>query len=166
VIRIRQLVANAAARRHRRGQSGVTLVEVLVGIAVMVPLTLASVSGLMLAVRTSDATERHQRLEMALSSATEDLKALPYLRCGLADQYDELYEQFLAPLTGELLPSEELPVPQVVEVDYWSRTKDGFLGSCSGDDGAQRLTVQVSEEGEVLTGTVVTRDPTARVGNS
>lgn len=152
--------------RRGRGQGGVSLIEVLVGIVVMVPLTLASVSGLMTAVDASDATERQQRLELALSSATEDLKALPYLACGLPDQYDELYEQWLEPLTSKLLPSEQLPVAEVVAVDYWSRTKDGFLDSCSGDDGAQRMTVQVEEDGDVLSGTIVTRDPAARVGAS
>ena len=152
--------------RRGRGQAGVSLIEVLVGIVVMIPLTLASISGLMTAVDASDTTERQQRLELALSSATEDLKALPYLACGLPDQYDELYEQWLEPLTSELLPSEQLPVAEVVAVDYWSRTKDGFLDGCSGDDGAQRLTVQVEEDGDVLSGTIVTRDPAARVGAS
>ena len=152
--------------RRGRGQGGVSLIEVLVGIVVMIPLTLASISGLMTAVDASDTTERQQRLELALSSATEDLKALPYLACGLPDQYDELYEQWLEPLTYELLPSEQLPVAEVVAVDYWSRTKDGFLDGCSGDDGAQRLTVQVEEDGDVLSGTIVTRDPAARVGAS
>ena len=152
--------------RRGRGQGGVSLIEVLVGIVVMIPLTLASISGLMTAVDASDTTERQQRLELALSSATEDLKALPYLACGLPDQYDELYEQWLEPLTSELLPSEQLPVAEVVAVDYWSRTKDGFLDGCSGDDGAQRLTVQVEEDGDVLSGTIVTRDPAARVGAS
>lgn len=143
-----------------------SLIEVLVGMAVMIPLTLASVSGLMVAVNASDASERHQRMELALSSATEDLKALPYLPCGVAAEYDELYEQWLGPLTSELIPSQQLPAAKVVGVGYWSRTKDGFLGSCTGDDGAQRLTVRVEEDGDVRTGTVVIRDPAARVGNS
>ena len=65
----------------RRGQSGVTLIEVLIAMAVMVPLTLSSAMGIMTAVRASDQAEQRQELNVALTNATESIRALPYVPC-------------------------------------------------------------------------------------
>ncbi|HRW40896.1 MAG TPA: hypothetical protein P5193_05045, partial [Microthrixaceae bacterium] len=66
--------------------------EVLVGIAVMVPLTLASVSGLLLGMKVSSSTQTDQRMETELTAATEDLAATPYLICGTAGEYQQMLE--------------------------------------------------------------------------
>ena len=149
-----------------RGQSGVSLVEVLVGIAVMIPLTIAAVTGLMLTVTTSSANEVRQELEVRLSTATEDLKALPYLDCGSAEEYQELYSTWSAPLETSLMPSEQPSTPVIESVQYWNRGKDAYTGSCGGDDGAQQLTVTLVDQGVIVSGSVVKRDADARVGNS
>lgn len=132
----------------------------------MVPMTLAAITGLMLTIRTSDATEVRQRLEVTLSTTTEDLKSVPYLQCGTAEEYQELYQAWSTPLEAELVDAERPTAPVVTDVRYWNRGKDAFTDSCGGDDGAQQLTVTVMSRGSSVTGTVVIRDEDARVGNS
>lgn len=153
-------------RLGRRGQSGVSLVEVLVGVAVMVPLTLASVTGLMVGIKVSAATEEAQRLEAVLATTTEDLKSVPYLPCGTAAEYQDLYEQWAAPLSKELIGDAGAPSPKITAVAYWNRNKATYTASCSGDDGAQRLIVTISGDDRDATGSVVKRDAVARVGSS
>lgn len=143
-----------------------SLVEVLVGVAVMMPLTLAAVTGLLLAVETSSATEQRQELEVALSTATEDMKALPYLQCGSAADYQKLYTTWSQPLAAELVGDQPLPEPAIASVHYWNRGKDSYAGSCGGDDGAQRIAMTVRSGDISVEGSVVKRDPSARVGNS
>ncbi len=143
-----------------------SLVEVLVGIAVMMPLTLAAASGLMLAVETSSSTEQRQELEVALSTTTEDLKALPYLQCGSAEEYQQLYRSWSEPLAATLVADQAAPSPTIAQVQYWNRGKDAYTDSCGGDDGAQRIVVRFSDGAVTVNGSVVKRDPSARVGNS
>lgn len=143
-----------------------SLVEVLVGIAVMMPMTLAAVTGLLLAVETSSSTEQRQELEVALSTTTEDLRALPYLQCGSADEYQELYRSWSEPLAAKLVADQAPPAASITKVQYWNRGKDAYTDSCGGDDGAQRIVVRFSENGVTVDGSVVKRDASARVGNS
>lgn len=159
-----RLVARTGAAR--RGQAGVSLLEVLVGIAVMVPLTLASVMGLQLEMKTSASTQRRQQLEVALTTATEDLKTLPYLPCGTPADYQKVYGSWSQSLGPQLREEERPPEPTIVSVDYWHHGKQAFTNSCSGDDGAQRLVVKVAADDIQATGSVVKRDEFARVGNS
>ncbi len=154
-------------RRNRRGQAGVSLLEVLIGAAVSVPLTLAAAMGLMVATRSSDAAETRQELEVALASATEDLKVVPYLPCGTTEDYQDEYRAWLEPLGEPVAATSGSPTAVVSEVSYWDRAKDAYVTTCKGgDDGAQRLEVTVISRGATATGTVVKRDGTARVGNS
>lgn len=152
----------------RRGQSGASLLEVLVGIAVMVPLTLASVSGLLLGMKVSDSTRTDQRMEVELTAATEDLAAAPYLVCGTAHEYQQVLEAWRGKLDVDLVPGEESRRPDagVTGVEYWDAARSEFRRGCSGDDGAQRLTVTVFRRGgdgiDSTVGTVVKRNSAAR----
>jgi hypothetical protein len=154
-------------RATRRGQSGVSLLEVLIGAAVSVPLTLAAAMGLMVATRSSDAAETRQELEIALASASEDLKVIPYLPCGTVDDYRDAYRDWLEPLGDPVSATSGSTTAVVTAVSYWNRAKDGYVEACKGgDDGAQRLEVTVVANGTSATGTLVKRDGNARVGNS
>ncbi len=162
----------APCRRTRprtRGQSGASLLEVLVGIAVMVPLTLASVSGLVLGMKVSSSTQTEQRMEAELTAATEDLTAAPYLICGTAAEYQQMLEGWSGKLSVELIPQEQARRPDVgvTGVQYWDAGRSRFRSDCPGDDGAQRLTITVFRRGvdgiDSIRGTVVKRNPVARV---
>lgn len=131
----------------------------------MVPLTLASVTGLMVEIKASNTAQQRQTLEVALATATEDMKAMPYLPCGSAQEYQALYSQWSAPLAAQVIPVE-LPAPAVTAVDHWNSGKQSYVESCGGDDGAQRLIITVTDEDASVTGSVVKRDDTARVGSS
>lgn len=161
---------SASVRRRRsehRGQAGVSLLEVLIGAAVSVPLTLAAAMGLLVATRSSDAAETRQELEVALASASEDLKVVPYLPCGTTDDYQQEYRDWLEPLGEPVAATSGTPTAVVSAIAYWDRAKDAYVSGCKGgDDGAQRLEVTVIARGVSATGTVVKRDGTARVGNS
>lgn len=143
-----------------------SLVEVLVGIAVMVPLTLTAMTGMLIAVETSSSTEVRQELEVGLATATEDLKTLPYLQCGSVEEYQKLYQSWSEPLAAAVRAEEQPAPPAITSVEYWNRGKDAYTDSCGGDDGAQRIVVTVSNGQEQVTGSVVKRDESARVGNS
>lgn len=156
--------------RSRRGQSGVTLIEVLVGIAVMVPLTLASVSGLMFGIKVSASTQTEQRLEVALTAAAEDLKSVPYLTCGTSKEYQQLLDGWGDALDADVVAKSATsePAETVVAVEYWDSAKGRFRTKCSQDDGAQRLRVTVTTTGgaegsaTTATGTVVKRNALTR----
>lgn len=139
-----------------------SLIEVLVGMAIMMPLTLAAATGLMVTVTASDSAQTHQELEIALTTATENLKAMPYLECGTAEQYAALYRTWVPPLAPGVVDGVQTTSPEISAVEYWSRTKAGYTGACA-DDGAQRFTVTVSAEGATATGTVVKRNEAASV---
>ena len=153
-----------------------SLLEVLIGVAVMVPLTLASVSGLMLGIKVSASTQLEQRMEVALTAAAEDLKAVPYLSCGTPKEYQSLLDGFLVkPVTASLMQRLQPtalrvalrdPSSTVLSVEYWDSANGRFRTKCNKDDGAQRLTVLVTRsDGSVedsTTGTVVKRNALTR----
>lgn len=134
--------------------------------AAMVPLTLASVYGLQVSIATSAAAEQRQRLEVTLATVTEDLKSVPYLPCGSAQEYQELYRSWSEPLSAKVRATEVEPKAAISDVTYWNRGKDAYTSSCGGDDGAQRLTVMVTDGELTADGSLVKRDAAARVGNS
>lgn len=131
------------------------------GIAVMVPLTLASVSGLLVQMKVSTGTQTAQRLEVELTEAGEDLASIPYLSCGAPKHYQELLDGWSSMLGPELV-ADRAGRAVVMSVEYWYSAKGVFLPECHGDDGAQRLTVSVTDGDRTTTGTIVKRNPAAR----
>lgn len=153
-------------RRARRGQSGVSLLEVLIATAVMGPLTLASVIGLQVQITSSASAQQSQELQVALTTATENLKAMPYLRCGTAEEYQKLYASWSEPLEASVRPDQLPPRPEIASVQYWQQGKSAYTPNCGDDGGAQQLVVVVAQDDEELTGSVVKRDASARKGAS
>ncbi len=157
----------APARRSAcRGQAGVSLIEVLVGIAVMVPLTLASLSGMMVQIRVSADAEQTQQLEVDLSAAAEDLRAMTYLPCGGADEYQKAYEVWKEPLAAKVAEVNAPAEVRIARVEHWNAQKSAYLSECAGDDGAQRLTIEVVGSRQDATGTVVKRNSDVRKAGS
>ncbi|UDY34035.1 hypothetical protein [Dermatobacter hominis] len=135
----------------------------LVGIVVMVPLTLASVTGLLLGMRVSTGNEVAQQLEVALTTAGEDLKSVPYLSCGTPEEYQELLDGWDDVLSVELVSSSRpLDTTTVDAVEYWDSSSGRFRTKCNADDGAQRLTITVRGRDGSTTGTTVKRNAAVR----
>lgn len=143
-----------------------SLVEVIVGMAVMIPLTLMSATGLMVALSTSQAARTQQDLQIALSTATENAKAMPYLECGTAEQYHELYRSWVAPIAAKVIDGTQTTEPDIEAVAYWEQASGAYGAACTQDDGAQRLTVTVRAGDRQQTGTIVKRDGAASVRGS
>jgi Tfp pilus assembly protein PilV len=143
-----------------------SLMEVLVGVLVMMPLTLSAALGMLTATGTSAATEQRQKLEIALTTATENLKEMPYLPCANGAEYQKAYAAWNEPLAAKVADGAQTAAPAIDPVEYWSRAKGTYQAKCSQDDGAQRLTITVANGDRMATGTIVKRNPSARVGNS
>jgi prepilin-type N-terminal cleavage/methylation domain-containing protein len=77
------------ARRARSGERGVTLVEMLVTVAVMTTGVAAMVGGFAGAERSAAAARAQSALTAALRTASDELRAAPYLPCagGAASGY-------------------------------------------------------------------------------
>lgn len=136
-----------------RSQSGASLLEVLIAIAVVVPVTLAGATGLLTAVRTSAADEARQELEVALSTATERLKATPYVPCASPDDYGRVVSE---PAPGV--------AAAVLDVQHWQSGRGEFTDRCTRDGGVQRIEVDVTDGERVRSGWIVVRDPSATAG--
>lgn len=133
--------------------------EVLVATAVMVPLILAASMGLVTGLRASADAERVQRLQVALTTATEDLKVMPYLPCGTAKEYQELYRTWSEQLEPDVIEEHRNPVPVIDSVAYWDEASASYVDRCEVDGGTQQFRLVVIIDGRNAEGTIVTRDP-------
>lgn len=159
-----------------RGQSGGGLVEVLVALAVMAPLVLGAATGLLTAVRASAGAQQEQQLQVELTNATELVRELPYEPCSTAEQLQQRYTERHAPVAAASRPDRTVPgradrsvgelTPLITDVDYWSTAAGRYLDRCTPDEGAQRVTVTMSDRGRQVTGTVVVRLGESRRGPS
>lgn len=162
-VRHSRFIVGCQSRSARRGQAGFSLIEILVGIVVMVPLTLASVSGVVLQTRLSASARQNQSLEVRLTSVTEDLAAVPFLSCAEPEKYQEALRSWNEELGVKVVSKGNEPVAKIDSVEYWDGQRATFSPKCNGADAAQRLTVTViGTGGATATGTVVKRDDAAR----
>lgn len=136
------------------------MVEVLVVIAVSVPLLMSATIGLMMALGLGARTERTQKLEADATSYAEVVKDLPYVDCATAPQYQSAAAGVsLSGIRSELT---------VTAVTYWdqdtgdySRTECATDGSGPDDGGSQLVTIRASNWGLNSNLEVVKRDPQA-----
>lgn len=142
-----------------RGQQGAGLLEVLIASAVMAPLILAAALGLLTGMRASANAETTQRLSVAVTTATENLKAMPYLPCGTAEEYQKMYSEWLGERSPAVRESQLSPLPVIQDVTYWDEASTDFVPKCAADGGAQRLAIAVIIDGSIQEATIVTRDP-------
>ncbi len=127
----------------------------------MGPLTLAGTAGLMTGIRASDAAEQRQELEVSLSTATENVKALPYVECGTAEEYQDAYKEWVAAHPAGIIDGIETATPLIKQVTYWDEASSAFVESCKVDGGAQRFVVVAIGIDRNRSGTIVKRDPEA-----
>lgn len=144
--------------RSTRSQSGLSLIETLVAIALIGIVLGALATGIITSMRSSTAVNTAQRADVVLSSFSESVKQLPYEACldtaYYQGQYDK-YEQALADAGKPVLSGPNTQV-EVVKVTH------GGLDSCTaadGDPGVQQWTLKVTVKGGARTAVVVKRNP-------
>lgn len=152
-------------RRRARGQSGATLVEVLMMLVVAVPLVLTASLGMFSAVGTSSATRTRQHLEATLTSYGESLRVMPaFAPCATAADVEDDWESWADRWRPEPVGGAGTPSLRVVEVTHWDPTAAAFSPACiPGQDataGAQRIVLEARIGEQTLTATIVKRDLT------
>ena len=136
-----------------RGESGVSLIEVLVVLAVLIPVVLAATLGLLTSARLAASTKVSQELNAAAASFAESLKEAAYVDCAVPGDYDGaagLWEP----------PADSSITIEIRTVEYWEQSSVDYGSSCPGaDQGAQRITFELADVDSETRLTVVKRDP-------
>lgn len=150
-----------------RRQRGFTLIEVLLAMVLASLVVLGLAVGILTTLSASNAASARQRREVALTSFTESLKALPYVECtsggATAHAYNTAYQAGAASgATWQPKPDAGVSDLDVVDVKYWQPAPAGgaagTYATCgSVDQGAQRLSVSLRVDGEPVHGQVVIR---------
>lgn len=141
-----------------------SLVEVLIGVLVMMPLTLAAASGLLMTVTASDAAEREQRINAQLSTVAENVSSLPYVECATAEVYRKLYETWVPKLADAAGIEPGGADPKITGVEHWNADKGTYVDGCDRDGGAQRVTFVAIEGDDHGRGSIVKRNTAAGAG--
>jgi len=148
-------------------QAGVGLVESIVAVALLSTVILALATGMLSLLGTSRANAETQKLQAAVTAWTEALKVVPYEDCATPDDYDLANPPagWAGPTTG---------TAKVTAVEHWQPDPGGFgkfdadcttdAGGTPTDAGAQRLTVEVTVEGQTTSAQIVLRRPAPGTG--
>lgn len=148
---------------RKRNQLGATLIEILVVMAVMVPVVLAASYGLLLTVKLSSSTNTRQNLEAAATSYSESLKTIPYTNCAEPSDYQGKAGLWTAP-AGSGISME------IVGVQYWNQsTRDYSSMNCptpEADQGTQLVIVKATNSEYSTELEVVKRNPDGSAGGT
>ena len=163
----------------RHDQAGFTLIEVLLALVLTSVAITAIAAGMLTLMRSSTQTSAQQRLQGALTSYTESLKALPYYSqqlaplpanpCVAGQPADvAAFQAAAAGWADRWVPPDYVTTAEVTNIEFWTPSAPGsasigtFTTTCpaGGDFGAIRLTGRVVlSDGGTSTGQVVIRDP-------
>lgn len=148
------------------GQSGMTLIEVLLAVLLISTVVVGLISGLLTSMIASSDNQDARRAEAALVSYASSVKRMPYdTSCSIGNGvYSAAYLSWPEP--GKwAIPSSmtaTIPAPKFWRKDVssgqprWSTTCPGGV-----DPGAQLLTLQITYKGKDYTNTIVKRNPNA-----
>jgi type II secretory pathway pseudopilin PulG len=175
------------SRRRARGQAGLSLLESVITIALASVVVLTLAGAMFTLVSTSASTNQAQRLQSALTSYTESLKAdligpspalggeVPYRSCSDTSDPDDpsvdpekLKIRYKNASTWPPAGSSFDGVVEITGVDFWKPQVVGssigsFQPTCPEEDGgAQRIWVKVSQGAESVSGQAVVRPEAVR----
>ena len=147
------VIVGARCCRGRR-QDGYTLIEVLIAVMLVGTVIIAVAAGMLTMMRSTRATAEEQRLQAALASFTESLRATDYLPCSgspapTAGSYEAAHEA----MSGHWDPAavDGIEDAGITDVDHWvsSGGYGEYQDDCptTGDEGRQLLTVRVTLDG-------------------
>lgn len=129
-----------------RGQKGLTLVEVVIAVALFGIIAAALFMALNVSLKATDTTNRLTTAESLTRTVLEFVKSRDYDDTGSPDYQDDVNLEIAA---------GRIPVPAgytitVIAVPIDPETHDPLL---SGDQGMQKITVEVRFEGELVVAT-------------
>ena len=146
------------ARSHG-SQQGASLIEVLISVVLVGVVILGLAAGMLTLIGTSTSTSERQQIQLALGSFTESLKAGAYETCtsNSAVATPATYQAAYDAWPSKWTPPQGSMTSGITRVEYWDSQLAEFVDSCpnAGDQGTQRLTVQVDWQGRSGTAQVV-----------
>jgi Tfp pilus assembly protein PilV len=155
--------------RRSAGQAGLSLVESIITVLLASVVVLALAGAMLTLITTSRATSDAQRIQAALTSYTESLKAAPYVACPvagqdvaqLADDYEQAASTWTPPAAAG---PEDVVTVGIDRIEFWepaagaAPTAGRFRTTCpTADGGAQRISVTVTRGGQSVSGQTVVR---------
>ncbi len=147
-----------SARSHA-SQQGASLIEVLISVVLVGVVILGLAAGMLTLIGTSTSTSERQQIQLALGSFTESLKAGAYETCtsNSAVATPATYQAAYDAWPSKWTPPQGSMTSGITRVEYWDSQLAEFVDSCpnAGDQGTQRLTVQVDWQGRSGTAQVV-----------
>lgn len=132
--------------RRFEGETGLTLIELLVTIVILATAVVVIAGGMATAALVSGQQREHATAETLLRRFAEDLQSEnpTYVQCAGAGTY------VAAPVGGFR--------PSVTAVRYWRAATNQFESTCPADEGAQLLTARVvSPNGRVTESVTVVK---------
>ena len=145
-----------ARGHHRSGESGFSLIEVLVALVVLGILSSAGTLGLMTLMRTSSQADLQSRADALLGGFGEALKQLDYVACATGGEYQQAFNasETASPNPERLIQRPDASV-HVVSVNAGDRCDLGI------DAGVQIINISATVDGRTRSAQVVKRNPTA-----
>lgn len=152
--------AFSASRRSARPQSGFSFIEVLVVLMLSATVITAIAGGMLTLMKVNRGTAEIETIELALGSYTERLLVSPYLPCGATPADQPTAGDYNA-IPGVWTPPRADMTATVISVEFWDHDAAQFVDSCpaDGDDGTQRLNVEVSYRDRTGSAQIVTTNP-------
>ena len=145
-------------RRSSREQSGSTLLEVIIAVALVSMVVLGLATAFITLMRINRANAEQQRVDHAVDNVAEQLKAVPYAATG---------NRLTAYTTALALPAPTSAEPTVTVTQVECRvrstlataaTADVYDGTCATDGGTQRITVRGEWRGRSRQAQIVVRN--------
>ena len=93
-----------------------------------------------------------QSLNAASASFGESLKEIPYKGCAVEADY-EGDAGLWTPPPGSSISAD------ITGVEYWDQVQADYTGTCSGDQGSQRISIRMADDEGDADLTIVKRNP-------
>ncbi len=150
--------------RRSRSDAGFSLVETLIAIVIVGTVLVSAGAAMVTVQRITDQNRVTSRVELALTSYGESMKALPFRRCATAT--DLAPADWVAP---GFSPGDA-PIATITAVTYWTGSAWGSAAQCATEtvnpavkNSAQQVVITVTWPGRnrTIVGTIIKRDPLA-----
>lgn len=155
---IRRWTLPPDGKHRRRTQSGATLIEALVALAILA----ITVTGIGMATSTSTqasgSARQIARRNALLTAFAEAIKSLPYLPCATPQEYQDLFDNAEAQLTPSGDDIRDVENAQI-NVVWVTDALGGPVCPTGSDPGTQRVGLNVTLNGKLVEGSVAKRDP-------